>query len=67
MKMTSKDKKLLMTDLEYYKITSQEDLENWIENYCKYLVAEGIAGEKTNGKYYIKTEEQIKKELEEII
>lgn len=56
-----------MTDLEYYKITSQEDLENWIENYCKYLVAEGIAGEKTNGKYYIKTESQIKKELEEII
>lgn len=56
-----------MEELEHYKITSQEDLENWIQNYCEYLVAEGIAGEKSNGKYYIKTEEQIKKELEEII
>jgi len=56
-----------MADLECYKITSQEDLENWIQNYCNYLVAEGIAGETTDGKYYIKTEEQIKKELEEII
>jgi hypothetical protein len=65
--MTSKNKKLLMADLECYKITSQEDLENWIQNYCNYLVAEGIAGETTDGKYYIKTEEQIKKELEEII
>jgi|LauGreDrversion4_2_1035121.scaffolds.fasta_scaffold3787255_2 hypothetical protein len=64
--MTSEQKQL-MEELEHYKITSQEDLENWIQNYCEYLVAEGIAGEKSNGKYYIKTEEQIKKELEEII
>lgn len=64
---TTSEQKQLMAELEHYKITSQEDLENWIQNYCEYLVTEGIAGKKSGGKYYIKTEEQIKKELEEII
>lgn len=55
-----------MSELNRYNIKSQEDLESWIQNYLDYLFAEGIAGKHINGNYYLKTEKQLKEELERI-
>ena len=46
---------------------SQEQLEQYIENYCEYLVEEGVAVRMENGRYRMKTEEEIEKEIQDIV
>ena len=63
--MKSKDKQTL----EAFKalgIDSQEALENEIQLQLKYLVEEGFAIELPNGKFRMKTQQELEEEIEAI-
>ena len=47
-------------------INSQEALENEIQLQLNYLIQEGFAVELPNGKFRLKTQEELQEEIEEI-
>jgi hypothetical protein len=47
-------------------ITSQEEMEDYIQNELNYMVEEGLAVQLPNGNYRLKTSEENQKELDVI-
>lgn len=55
-----------MSDKEYLSLTEDQKIEV-VQHHLNYLEKEGMVVKMKNGKYRIKTEKEIKQELEDII
>lgn len=55
-----------MSDKEYLSLTEDQKIEV-VQHHLNYLEKEGMVVKMKNGNYRLKTEEEIKQELEDII